>query len=607
MPLLSRKVTNIVAETKRRMTQNIKHKLHGLNARCTVRPRELWKTEDYTPPVPDQLPHGKTQRDLDRRARVKKPSRTRRNTRYTKKFDSTLGYPGEGPGHTECKDCVNGVCCPIAGHYHKKTKPLSQAARRKREAAKTKPKKRKEVEYELCQLLTNEECQAQEHAHDATQTLYTKETIGYLDRTFKVPGPKNSPASGVASPGMSPPILVFDGLDALRDGKFTTTLNSSEYPPSGEEANASITGNLPDLGGIVAIDDKGSADDALLDMNDVFADLLLPPAESALDVQDELDTELMALDKIAAILKGDKDAVAIDDSPSVPQSVNQQTPPSSDPLDDLISLTGSDTSSDDSDDSSSDDSDDSSPDTQGGDPPLLPTPSAPPAPSGSAVSPPRQPDPRPVIQANLDVKRVKIFCSNPGGERPNVLGQWCNTLKWGFHIVNPFSVSVETMEINADLDIGMTELRNYTTANRQTYHLGALGCASDKKWSSLSYKHVAEFFTTLYPLMYEEEVYTELVRYLLTEKLLGQRRWVAQDGTISDIMTPLKYHAGKHPHCSQYMTNRQTYTNTLIHVTNQLLLSGLMEWTAHPGSKAQIHFRRADRLLVSPCTDPSSA
>ena len=603
MPLLSRKVTNIVAETRRKMTQNIKHKLHGLNARCTVRPRELWKTEDYTPPEPDRLPHGKTQRDLDRRGRVKRKYRSNRNKKYTKKFDATLGYPGEGPGHVECKTCDNGARCPIAGHYHRKTKPLSQAVRRKREAAKTKPKKRKEVEYELCQSLTNDECRSGEHAHDATQTLNTPETMEYLLRTEEVKDPPNSPIPGVATIGTRSRVLHFRSLAALSRGEDTSTLNSSEYPQCGEEANASITGDSPCLGGSVDDDDDGDADDAIHDVDEAFInlyDLTIP--EPTADDSDDVDNELTLLHRVTDVLLGDGDVDVADDAvtDSPPARLSDQS--SVDPPLDNVSLTDEESSSAESETSSDDDDTDSSSDEEDEQAPLLdPVPVAPPL----VVDPPVPPQAVvPVVPE--PVKRVKIFCANPGGERPNVLGQWCNTLKWGFHVVNPFSVSVQTMEVNTDLAIGITELQDYTTANRQAYHMGFLGCASGKRWSAASSKHVAEFFASLYPLTYDADVYTELVEYLLTDRLLAQRRCVSPDGTITDIMTPVKYFAGKHPRCSQYMKNRQVYIDTLIHVTNQLLMSGLMEWTANPGVKAQIHFRRADRLQVSPCTDPSS-
>lgn len=107
------------------------------------------------------------------RFKGKQPKKPKR--RLGRKFDSTKGYPGEGPQYRRC-DIAH---CLIAGHYH--SKPLSGYLRRKREEEKREPKDR--VRLYKCNVLTAAQCprnKLEAHAHDETQHMGSDETVHHL-------------------------------------------------------------------------------------------------------------------------------------------------------------------------------------------------------------------------------------------------------------------------------------------------------------------------------------------------------------------------------------------------------------------------------------------
>lgn len=208
--------------------------------------------QDSTP----ELPHGKTQRDIDRH--INPPSnKTKRRT--GKKFDSTKGYPGEGPTtHTTCEAGIN---CQIAGHYHQKQKPLSGAAKRKREASDKKPKPRSPPEYVLCEFHLTGECGDPSHAHDQHQDLDNDATRAYhvehCEQTIPLPPIHLTTHIAMPTHGGTTNRHIRDTLEQCRDtfgpaaggaihedepvaAAATTEINSNEYlEQSSEEASAS--------------------------------------------------------------------------------------------------------------------------------------------------------------------------------------------------------------------------------------------------------------------------------------------------------------------------------------------------------------------------------
>lgn len=95
-----------------------------------------------------------------------------------RKFDSTLGYPGEGPppsGLEYTKDCEYGNSCIIAGHYHREARPKTGAAKRLEEQKKK--RKRKPTRAILCTHASGSTCpDGDEHCHCKNQSLDSDST-----------------------------------------------------------------------------------------------------------------------------------------------------------------------------------------------------------------------------------------------------------------------------------------------------------------------------------------------------------------------------------------------------------------------------------------------
>lgn len=218
-------------------TNKVKPRFGGLNDGYSspFQPRNIWKEEGYVGPIEKPIPYGKHQRDIDRYVlpKVKKERR-----KHGKKFDSTLGYPGEGPSPqvTECKE---GVKCMIAGHYHQLKSPLSGAAKRKRDSEGKKPPRSSPV-YVKCDSIANIQCCKDEHAHDCTQCLDCHSTRSFVSLYQDL---LDSRQVEVFDDILVAPVPVATQVDS---GAFasaptiaTTTINTLVYP-KGEEAIASI-------------------------------------------------------------------------------------------------------------------------------------------------------------------------------------------------------------------------------------------------------------------------------------------------------------------------------------------------------------------------------
>jgi len=134
-----------------------------------------WKKKDrHTTHHPSYNSHNRRQRP--------------KNKRHGKKFDSTLGYPGEGPGFSdrlkelcdeEKKDLVTCTIsrCGIAGHYHP-NKPYGPRQRAQAERkADRKPGKNK---WYLCEeKVTGNDC-IEKHGHSENQNYHSQLQADYL-------------------------------------------------------------------------------------------------------------------------------------------------------------------------------------------------------------------------------------------------------------------------------------------------------------------------------------------------------------------------------------------------------------------------------------------
>lgn len=114
-------------------------------------------------------------KEKDRAKRKKRYRGKTRKRNNNKKFDSTLGYPGEGPPSTMITRCTLDRSCLIHGHYHfPEKKPASQGAARRMQEKK----KKKLREMKLCpHPLPCTECPSMVHGHDGTQRMDTQASV----------------------------------------------------------------------------------------------------------------------------------------------------------------------------------------------------------------------------------------------------------------------------------------------------------------------------------------------------------------------------------------------------------------------------------------------
>jgi len=141
-----------------------------------------------SPVLSDRLAHVKPDRHKakkrfkkrDKTARGGRPVRiVRSNVKHSRKFDSTLGYPGEGPETIYCK-CNQAATC-VRNHFHpRKGKAKTGAARRKKE------EERKRARYVSC--IDQAACVDPTHYHpvrDGCHDLTSKQLID-AEKNFRL-------------------------------------------------------------------------------------------------------------------------------------------------------------------------------------------------------------------------------------------------------------------------------------------------------------------------------------------------------------------------------------------------------------------------------------
>ena len=210
-----------------RPANNGKEETARKNHRATplAQSKHAWKEEDFKEETQVALPYGKTQRDVDRRKHKgspKKPATWKNGKKPTRKFDSTKGYPGEGPPKVDpwnarqrakrkrvlrpgvateeanpalklklqtFRECENGVQCMIAGHAHHVKKPLTGAP--KRQAEKKGERHDRPKNYHTCDKVANCQCGGEFHAHNATETLTCQRTLDFIQTYTETEGAKD--------------------------------------------------------------------------------------------------------------------------------------------------------------------------------------------------------------------------------------------------------------------------------------------------------------------------------------------------------------------------------------------------------------------------------
>lgn len=121
-------------------------------------PRTHWRKGDAK--VGGNKASRKDPRDVVRHLReVSGPSVRGRRPFPDRRFDSTLGYPGEGP---EVVQCTLDTSCTVVGHYHRAKPAEGKLRRQLEEERKGKPRTKK---YILCRMQTARDCLLVEHFH----------------------------------------------------------------------------------------------------------------------------------------------------------------------------------------------------------------------------------------------------------------------------------------------------------------------------------------------------------------------------------------------------------------------------------------------------------
>lgn len=123
----------------------------------------------------------KHHKDEERRLRPRKKVDRKRHRRL---FDSTLGYPGEGPGPVrrgrwrplpapDCHFCRLGKGCPISGHWHQIVREAKSGAARRLLEKKQQEQKlergKSKQKYFKCSVEFSVDCKYNEHFHDGKQ------------------------------------------------------------------------------------------------------------------------------------------------------------------------------------------------------------------------------------------------------------------------------------------------------------------------------------------------------------------------------------------------------------------------------------------------------
>jgi len=104
----------------------------------------------------------------------------------------------------------------------------------------------------------------------------------------------------------------------------------------------------------------------------------------------------------------------------------------------------------------------------------------------------------------------------------------------------------------------------------------------DRAWFKSTGKTYIEHFMLIYPSCYLGEVYQECVDVVMRDANLARRKLVATDGLFADITTVVASVVNTHPSREFWIADTTIYVNTLIHITNQLVLRGLQLHAATP-------------------------
>lgn len=458
------------------------------------RPKDYWKEEGYVDPIKKSLPYGKHWRDIDRHERPKYNCHRgnkgvqclNRRLRETMEFDSTMGFPGEGP---VC-DCSLGVKCMIAGHYHqKRNKPLGGASRRAREESGGR-KKPRVPEYVKCHRVANIQCCEDEHAHDETQCLDCDRTRAFVQ-------------------------LYQEQQELKRDGSYDSVTDNYHI---GNESTDTWLDDQSDDGWdspVVALDAQLSALDYehKHDLDQVVAGPVVPQEE---------------LTKINTVVypQGEEAQASIVGPPIYECEIFEE--------DDHVVL------------------------------------------------------------CKPETKHVHIFTTAPNHAKRC----WLKDKLLGLLMTRSSGVVTNRPEcdgLSSVVEMSPTEVTAYTSF-----------CTGDIKWCVDDGNTCAEYFTKIYPTYYTGEVYVGCVDIALRDHTLARRRPVDPDGNITDVMTAVKHVVNTHSCAKDWIGDQRIYVNTLMYITNCVILRGLLEASANPRTVKTV-FRTAGQSQMSPSIDPHFA
>jgi len=495
---------------------------------------------------------------------------SKKRKKVRKKFDSTLGYPGEGPVH----DCEHGRECLIAGHYHRHKKPLT--GYKKREAEKRGGKKTTEVtRAKKCKNLRPLECEPDGHHHCASQCLQSKETFDLI-----VDESKESETRGQFNYLGKIPVPTFVDYGAYNESDYEAFNNDDvfemddneeekffddqsqtmkiEKHPITQTSRSAWLNELPTGDPICfnqTIDEhlRTSTKDAwIIDLprppsEGTFIDLPIPNvADFILATQTPLppltpedyefeDTRISRYPKLMHIKRSYtmKETIYSTLTGRTPTRFNELTVHTCENRAEATSLV----------------------------------------------------DP--------NTKEVYLFVGGDPIRPQTVLGRFKKSMYRGYRTICFLNEEDVVMKGNSDDGVTLTEFMEVEDA-----HVGKIfGLTEGTANADVSY------FRGFYPSCYKGLVYIDAVQSLLNEKDLSVRTVITKDGqilqSISAAVTYFYQILADKPEYRHLKDNRQIALNTQIHVINQLVFTGLRLYETTPSTSVKPDFRFAVRSLRS--------
>jgi len=500
--------------------------------------KHAWKADGYVEEDKTEKPYNKHQRDIDRYV-LGKNKKPKTKKRVNKQFDSTLGYPGEGPIElAEMRTCDCGIDCMIAGHFHDDNAPLSGFSRRKKEGEGSGgkgEKPRKEKKYVKCVHTANIQCQKCEHAHDKKQRIDSVATLTFVRKYQDEQDQKGERQKEIE-------LTPIQDLSAFADPKSRAItpeparldVPQSEYEQAVKEHDLAYDQYIKDLDSLVALENEQELDEAMIyiETPSVPTAPRLTSAEKWWNRPAE-EIELVNFDRSATRYTPLED-------------FNATAYP-------VVTTTGETALAVNS-------------------PPLL-------KPAGSMMF-------NNSCAPQQTISKVYIFTTHGSSGDDTFWSRFADV------VLSTLMTKRTSVVQNHRLASSSATLTNTLQDCFTSWITG------DRAWFKSNGKTYIEHFMLIYPSCYLGEVYQECVDVVMRDANLARRKLVATDGLFADITTVVASVVNTHALRDFWIADTTIYVNTLIHITNQLVLRGLQLHAATPQITKNVV--RSSRITDSP-------